>query len=141
MKKTALEIYALGVCGLLMIPLVVAGGIAAHSVVQLAWPGLMMPAYEYQRYQSDDAFREHLSSERRPVSDEESPPQVADLPTDSDITVLRTSAYLEALERGQRQGAQSIIRCVAFGAVSLVLFLLHWRIARRERMRAEQAAR
>ncbi len=73
MKRSALHIYALAVCGLLIIPLFISGGVVIYSIFELTWPELMMPSHEYQRYQSDDAYREHLSRWSRFPGDESCP--------------------------------------------------------------------
>ncbi len=135
MKKSALHVYALAVCGLLIVPLLISGGIAVYGILQATWPKLTMPAYEYQRYQSDDAYREHLSEWSRFPGDE-SGRRANGPPSDAEIAERRRQAFLEALERERRDGIQSIIRCAIFGLISLMLFLPHWRIARRERREA-----
>ena len=135
MKKSALHVYALAVCGLLIVPLLVSGGIAVYGVLQATWPKLTMPAYEYQRYQSDDAYREYLSEWGRFPGDEDGR-RVGETPSDMKIAERRRQAFREALERERRGGVQSIIRCVIFGLISLMLFLPHWRLARRERRAA-----
>lgn len=135
MKKSALHIYALAVCALLIIPLLISGGVAAYGVLQAAWPELTMPAWEYQRYQSDDAYREHLS-ERSRLPGDEGGRQVGAPPPDAEIPERRRQAFREALERERRDGMQSVIRSVIFGLISLALFFPHWRIARRERKAA-----
>ena len=136
MKRSALHIYALAVCGLLIIPLFISGGVVIYSIFELTWPELMMPSHEYQRYQSDDAYREHLSRWSRFPGDE-SGPRSGELPADAEIAKRRQMAFQEALERERRDGVQSIIRSIIFGLISLMLFLLHWRIARRERRATE----
>ena len=133
MKRSALYIYALAVCGLLIIPLLISGGVVIHGVLELTWPELMMSSYEYQRYQSDDAYREHLSSGWR----EAGGTRISELPSDAEIAKRRPIAFQEALERERRDGVQSIIRYVVFGLISLMIFLLHWCIARRERRAVE----
>jgi len=135
MKRSALHVYALAVCALLIIPLLISGGVAAYGVLQAAWPQLTMPAWEYQRYQSDDAYREHLSERSRFPGDGDGR-RVGDSPPDAEIPERRRQAFGEALERERRDGMQSVIRAVIFGLISLALFFPHWRIARRERRAA-----
>ena len=56
MKKTALEIYALSVCLVAVVCLVIATGIALYCMIQLAVPQFTMTGYTYNQYQTNDAY-------------------------------------------------------------------------------------
>ena len=43
MKRTALHVYALALCSLLIIPLLICGGIAVYNIFEMAWPELTLP--------------------------------------------------------------------------------------------------
>lgn len=133
MRKSALYVYALAVCALLIVPLLICGGVAAYGVLKLAWPEMTMPSHEYRRYQSDDAYREYLSSGWARPPEGGSAAQAGEALSDTDIAQRRPSAFREALERERREGVRDIVRYAVFGLISLTLFLVHWRLARRER--------
>ena len=129
MKRSTLSIYALAVCGLLIIPLLISSGIFIYSIISVVSPDLTMPAYVYERYQSDTAYREYLASRWPPG--EEVGTQYQESLSDVEIARQRQIRLEDALVLEQRQGMQDMIRSVIFGLFSLGLFLLHWRIARR----------
>lgn len=120
MKRSALHVYALVVCCLLIIPLLIFGSVAVYSIFEMAWPELTLSSHVYKRYQSDAAYRGSLAGRRlrAPTSNAE-------------IAQRRRTGFQEALDLERRGGMQRMIRAVIFGLISLGLFLLHWRLMRR----------
>ena len=57
MKKSILEIYALAVCFVALVCFVIALGIGVYDLIQIANPVFTINAYEYDRHQSNEAFR------------------------------------------------------------------------------------
>ena len=57
MKKSILEIYALAVCFVALACFVIALGIGVYDLIQIANPVFTINAYEYDRHQSNEAFR------------------------------------------------------------------------------------
>ena len=57
MKKSILEIYALAVCFVALVCFVIALGIGVYDLIQIANPVFTINAYEYNRHQSNEAFR------------------------------------------------------------------------------------
>ena len=57
MKKSILEMYALVVCFVGLVCFVIALGIGVYDLIQIANPVFTINAYEYDRHQSNEAFR------------------------------------------------------------------------------------
>ena len=57
MKKSILEIYALAVCFVALLCFVIALGIGVYDLIQITNPEFTLNAYEYERHQSNEAFR------------------------------------------------------------------------------------
>ena len=57
MKKSILEMYALAVCFVALVCFVIALGIGVYDLIQIANPVFTINAYEYNRHQSNEAFR------------------------------------------------------------------------------------
>lgn len=123
MKRSLLEIYALSVCFVTVISVSVLSGYALYNVVQVAAPEVTLGGYEYNAAQSNAAFRRtyHFNSKTdSALSDEE-------------ITKRRQDAYAKALSRERRVGGQALLRQAIFILVGVVVFALHWKIAKRAR--------
>ena len=57
MKKSILGIYALAVCFVALGCFVIALGIGVYDLIQIANPEFTLNPYEYERHQSNEAFR------------------------------------------------------------------------------------
>lgn len=64
MKKTILEIYARAVRFFAVACRVVAAGIAVYVGVQITWPEFTVSGYQYQQFQSNEAFRKVPGAQR-----------------------------------------------------------------------------
>lgn len=130
-KKTVVEIYALAVCFLMVAAFTVSLGLAVWNVVQMNAPDFTMSTHQYERFQSDAAYRDYLLGARAPW--EQKPPartrEVLDMSED-ELRREREQRYAEALLLEQRDGVQGLVRNLIAIAVAVALFLLHWRIAR-----------
>lgn len=123
MRKTILEIYALAVCFFTVACFVVVLGIALYDVVQIAAPEFTFNAYQYERYQSNQTFRESPTggvlyrNEKKELTQEE-------------ITQRRKAEYAQALQAEKRNGEQSLLRMCIIMFVDALAFLVHWQIAK-----------
>ena len=127
MKKTILEVYALAVCFFAVACFVVTLGIALYDIVQIIDPEFTLNRYQYERYQSNDAFRAAPGAlhgqdekERKALSEE-------------DITRRREAGYAQALRAERHDGKQSLLRMAIIMLVDAGAFLIHWQIAQKAR--------
>lgn len=85
--KSKLEIYALAVCFFCIGAMIIAGSIAANSLLHVAAPATMLSAPEYMGYQSNSAYLTMLSDENKKK-----------LP-DAEVTKLREAQYASAINQ------------------------------------------
>ena len=129
MKKNILEIYALAVCFVALGCLVIALGIGVYDLIQIANPEFTLNAYEYERHQSNQAFRGSPGRVLRgiapgiPVEPRQRP--------DEEITQQREESYQAALRSERRRGMQSLIRIVIILVIDVLVFVPHWLLVRR----------
>ena len=57
MKRSFVEIYGLAVCFVTLLCFVIALGVGIYDLLQVALPEFTLNAYEYERHQSNDSFR------------------------------------------------------------------------------------
>ena len=123
MKKSILEIYSLAVCFVTVICAVVTLGIGAYDLLEIGIPEFTLPAYQYERHQSNEAFfRKDCDNkeEEKSLSEEEQ-------------TKRRLASYEVALKTERRDAVQSLIKVFIVLVLNVVVFLGHWRLARRAR--------
>ena len=124
-KRTLLEFYAFAVCFLNVLIGSIALGIIIYAMTSIAAPELTLPGWEHSRYQSNDEFiatrpdTESLSEKLKNMSEQE-------------ITEARETAYRIALKGEQREGLQDIVRYSIVLLIQIVLFMVHWKLAKRK---------
>ena len=125
-KKNPLELYALAVCFFNVLIGSIAVGIILYSTVSIVSPELTLSGWEYSKYQSNDNFvasrsdAEGLANKFKNMSEQE-------------ITREREKAYRIVLETEQRGSLQSIIRFVIILLTQIILFVVHWKLAKKKR--------
>ena len=128
-KRTFLELYALAVCFINMLIGSIAVGIIIYGAVSVISPELTLASWEYSKYQSNDEFiasrpdTENFSDKFKNMSAQE-------------ISRERDVAYRIALKAEQRDGMQSIIRFFIVLLIQIILFIVHWKLAKRQRVSA-----
>ena len=122
MKKPILEIYALAVCFFAVACFVITLGIALYDLVEIANPEFTLSTYQYERYQSNEAFKEslHLNKDER-------------VPSDEELTKRRQEGYAQAIRSERHSATQSLIQTGLIMFVDLLVFIVHWLIAKRVR--------
>jgi hypothetical protein len=125
--KSKLEIYALAICFASMVCLVVAAAIAGYAMFQITLPDITINAYKYEQLSSNEQYWRHRLSSS---SDEKACPQK---PTDAEITKLRNDALVVEMKSEQRDGFQTLIKCLMFLLFGGIVLAIHWRIARNAR--------
>ena len=131
MKKSILEIYALAVCFVTVICFVVCLGISGYSLIQIEKPDFTMKSYEYNRYQSNDAYWKY-ASRNYDYSKENNKLRSAD----ELLTKQRTEGFKQALASERRDGFQTLIKTMIIILINIFAFMLHWLIARKARNNA-----
>jgi hypothetical protein len=124
--KSKLEIYALCVCFAAMVCLVISGGIAGYSIFEIVTPELTLRAYEYDKYQTNDAY---WKSKILCSKDEKSNIK----PNEEELTKQRLETFAIEISGERREGFQSLIRCVMFLLVAGITLVIHWKIAQKAR--------
>ena len=127
MKKSLLEIYALAVCFATIVCFVISLGVALYSIVEIAKPEFTMNSYQYNRYQSNDAY--WLSR----LNDYGNKEKEMQRPSEEELTKQRTEGYRLAVISEKRDGFQGLTKTAIILLIDTVVFLIHWRIARRAR--------
>lgn len=120
MKKSLLEIYALAVCFVTVVCFVIALGIGLYDLVQLSNPEFTLSSYEFERHQSNEAFTRNW-------------PKDKELPSEEELTKRRKQSYSLALLSERRSALQSLVQVFIILVIDVVVFLVHWRLAKRAR--------
>lgn len=128
MKKSILEIYALAVCFVNIVCLVVALGIAFYNVVQMMDPQFTLSSYDYNRHQNNDAF---WRTPDKPYGSETK--EIRPRLSEEELTKQRLESYQQTIKAEYRDAAQSFTKALIVIALDIILFLVHWRIAHRAR--------
>jgi hypothetical protein len=123
-KKTLLELYALVVCFATLTCFTVSLGIFSYDLVRLANPAFTLSGHQFNRHQSNEAFKGTCSSSEVSDSDEEQ-------------TKLRLESYERALAAEKRKGTQSLVYVLIVMLVNVLIFVPHWLIGVRIRREAE----
>ena len=142
MKKSILEIYALAVCFVALVCFVIALGIGVYDLIQIANPVFTINAYEYDRHQSNEAFRRFPGlpgmvgfggATGEVVIEPGIPVEPTTPAVEEEVTRQREESYQAALRSERRRGMQSFLRVVIVLAIDVLLFVPHWFLARRTR--------
>ena len=126
-KKTFLELYALAVCFINVLIGSIAVGVIVYSMVSVVSPELTLSGWEYSKYQSNDEFiasrpdTENFYNKFKNMSEQE-------------IARAREAAYRIALKAERRDGVQSIVRFCIVLLIQIILFVVHWKLAKRKRL-------
>ncbi len=132
MKKSILEIYALAVCFVALVCFVIALGIGVYDLIQITSPEFTINVYEYERHQSNQAFRGSPERALRGIA-----PGIPIEPTErpeAEVTQQREASYQAALRSERRRGMQSLIQIVIILVIDVLVFVPHWLWIRRTRV-------
>lgn len=133
MKKTILEIYALAVCFFSVVALVITIGIGSYSIISFWNPEFTLSSHEYIRHQSNDSFWGGCTGWNCGSADEKKRVR----PSEAELTKQRLDSYRSDLLQEERNGLQSIVRCLIGLICTSLVFLLHWFLAKRARNLSE----
>ena len=123
MKRSLVEIYALAVCFVTVTCFAVAAGIAIYDLVQIAYPEITLNSHEYERHQSNTAYRTSYYPDAKSIA----------ALSEEEVTKRREESYRSALNGEKRDGWQSLLRMAIVMLVDALFFFVHWRLAKRVR--------
>ena len=125
-KRSFLELYALAVCFINVLTGSIAVGVIIYSMVSVIAPNLTLSGWEYARYQSNDNFIASRSDTKDLVSKFKNM-------SEQEVTRKREEAYLIVLNVERRESLQNIIRFVIIVLIQIILFHIHWKLAKKKR--------
>jgi hypothetical protein len=127
MKRSLLELYALSVCFIIVTCFVVATGVAIYNIVRVANPEFTLSSYEYKKYQNNDEFwKSYSCGYGSKEKDMQRPPEET-------LTKQRLEGYPLAIASERRNASQTLTISSIIVMINVVVFLIHWHIARRTR--------
>lgn len=127
MKKSILEIYALAVCFVTVVCFVVTLGIATYSVLEIAKPEFTLNSWQYSQHQTNDAYWNNCSGGRYCGPEEKK----KERPSEPELTKQREESFARALSNEQRDGSQTLVKCLIVLLIDAAAFALHWLLSRR----------
>jgi len=139
MKKSVLEMYALAICFVTLICFVIALGIGIYNMIRIVNPEFTLSAYEHERHQSNRAFRGFSGIELRMELRGLAPARPAEIsePSDEELTRQREQSYQNVMRAEQRRGTQSLTMVGIVIFIDLMVFAVHWLLARKARISME----
>ncbi len=139
MKKSVLEMYALAVCFVTLLCFVIALGIGSYNLIRVVNPEFTINAYEYERHQSNGAFRGFPGMELLRNTRGLAPARPAEIsePSDEELTRQREQSYQNVLNAEQRRGTQSLTMVGIVIFIDSLMFAIHWLLARKARISME----
>jgi hypothetical protein len=127
LKKSLLELYALAVCFTTIVCFVVALGIAIYDIIRIVSPEFTLSSYEYDRHQNNDAFWKGYKCGYDKLGKE------MQRPPEEELTKQRLESYQVEVKSEQRSGYQGMTKSVIVLIIDILVFIVHWQIARRAR--------
>ena len=129
-KRTFLEIYALAVCFVTLVAFSISVGIGLYDLAQIRWPEFTMDAYQYERHQSNEAFRTDPDA----VYWGGFKPAPEDVEIDEEeMTRVREASFQSVVRAERRRAEQSLLEIGIIMVVNVLLFFPHWILAKRQR--------
>jgi hypothetical protein len=123
MKKTIVEIYALAVCFATVVCFVISLGIGIYDIVEITNPEFTLSSWEYKKHQSNDAFwYDNCKDDNKGVR-----------PQEEELTKTREESLQNALKAERRDAFQGIVSVLIIISINVLVFLIHWAIAKRSR--------
>ena len=123
MKKSIVEIYGLAVCFATIVCFVISLGIGIYDIVEIMNPEFTMKYYAYDKHQTNDAFWKGKYSR-----DKKKP-----RPSEEELTKQREKSFQHEIKKEQRNAFQSLTQILIILVINALVFIIHWRIARRAR--------
>lgn len=90
-------------------------------------PETTVDSWVYQRHQSNEKFSAVSPMTINPFENQDRIEKQEQLPENT-LTKNRLDSYVQALKAEVRSNTQSILRSVIVTVISMLLFLVHWRL-------------
>ncbi len=133
MKKAILEIYALAVCFAAIICFVIAAGVGLYALVGTLNPEFTLDSWQYDRHQNNDAFW----SNAPPPFPFDGKEEKKARPSEQELTRQRNESFQLVIRAEQRNRMQTLIQVMIILFIDILVFIIHWRIARKARIETE----
>ena len=128
MKRSLVQIYALGVCFICAACMAISISFFLYGIAQIAVPSFTLSGYQYERHADVTAYRQS-QIEREPESMRL---EYAEMSPEK-LEAERRQSLERHIATESRSGYQTILRCGIIFAVFACVFFLHWRLSRRQR--------
>ncbi len=120
-QKIALRVYALVVCFTSLAVLVYSLGCGVYAAIGIVSPETTMSRWAHSNYESNQEFLENWRN-----SHKDDP-----VPSDAEVTALRSAAHRHAVRVERADRSQLLLGYGISIVLSGCVFLIHWRIAKR----------
>lgn len=124
MKKSILEIYALAVCFMGVVAIVISLSTGIYDLIEISSPDFTIDQWQYEQHSSNDKFWENYPN-RYPSKLNGSE---VTKPSEEKLTQMRNDSYNVVLKNEQRSGTQSLVQTVIIFILSSIVFFFHWKI-------------
>ena len=131
MKKSLIEIYALAVCFMAVICFAIVFGILIYDIIEITNPEFSMSSRTINKHSSNDKFIDSVYREAMKKKLQSK--------TDEEITKLRNESFALDIQDIKRKAMQSLVKLSIIIIIDIVLFYLHWILARRARISADRS--
>lgn len=126
MKKTILEIYAFAVCFVSLLCAAISLGVALFSTLKIFKPDLTLDTGKYETHYTNTTFCDNYSY-RDECKDKTA------IESNATVAKVREARLNEHLRTESRSGLQELIKEAIVIIIGLLIFLIHWRLARHAR--------
>ncbi len=116
-KSIIFQIYLYLVCFASLIALVISAVIGIYSIIRISVPEFTMKSYDWKKLESFEIYKWNYKSEK--IGDEE-------------LEKIYQKEKELAIKIERREAGRALIRSLLILAISLTIFLFHWRIAIKE---------
>jgi hypothetical protein len=116
-KSIIFQIYLYLLCFTSLIALVISAVIGIYSIVRISVPEFTMKSYDWKKLESFEIYKWNYKSEK--IGDEE-------------LKKIYQKEKELAVKIERREAGRALIRGLLILAISLTIFLFHWRIAIKE---------
>jgi len=116
MGRSTIQVYALVVCFATLMCFVIALGIGLYDMVQI-----IAPAFTFSGWESYESNEQYVAIW----------PDKKDLP-EQELTRIRQDAYGAAIGAERHRAMQSGVYVFIILVIDAMVYIMHWRIARRE---------
>ena len=119
----------MAICFVTVVILTISLGFGIYNIVELYNPELTMNSWEWEKYQTNDAFFHQMPNQY--VDNGEMP--LRENIDEITLTKLRVDGLNIAIKSERRQALQDFIRIIIILFINIVVFIPHWMLAKKSR--------